>query len=629
MRQNSLEFFNKSVRKVIADHGRLPVLNGEDLVDAHPASVRIFFGMSGASNAVWQDGGHSRIVFTHGMGCYPTVQIYDSEMRMLNPDIEVLDGRRVMAYFGEDVSIPSGEEWCFVAEYMSEYGSSDGASGNTVAEAAAMTRSNMIAAQGARDDAVDARDDAHGWCSDAMDAYEATVELAQENAVPTVTASTVYVTIASCQFERPDWDVLDVKWTEPNPVSMDYGKVHLWAATIVVANFDHMPTSVSDGTVLEENTVWNAHKTTPLSVDMDGHDTVYIKWFTRMFNGQVSNASDSPGRQFVALDVEDLDDFMRELRAGNIEQLKAMFPVGSTLEYVSHSTFTNLTYLIAHYDYKGHYGTIGEYLNQSGYEGETWGVVRYHDVILVPQNGLSNQDGTPASIPYDLPELMYAPTQDTEFDSDKTYYVDSTCTEEYTGDTTGSPVALGLNEKGRALPVYDNSTMGCGMYHEAMIRQWLTSFEAAGNWYAPWNIFEPASHDFTENNDGFLRGFDEKTKTYLHRAHVRHDLYDGTQVVTWDMCFLPNKSMVSILNEDAPGRAQRLEYYDNMTAWSQRGVRSVNGSQVYSYTGDNVDTIETVVQINKNPATLNTSFSNTAKLIGSLQTGYLPFICLA
>ena len=616
MKDSSFEFFNKSLQKVIAKNSVLPVLNGEDLIDAHPASVRIYFGMAGGTNAVW-NGSHTEIVFTHGMGCFPIVKVYDSDMSLQYPIVSLVDKYSVKCTFDAPVSIGNGDEWCCVISYGSEYGGVTDVQ-DAVGVAASLAQTNRNMAVDAKEIAEQHAVDAGGYASQTQQAYLRLADIASENELPTVVPAEQKAVFGNCVMDLED-DVLHLRWSDPAPINEAYGSVVLWKKTTAVANGSHMPTSISDGTVVGVSTVRNEHESTAVDVELV-NDGIYIRLFVESFNGTVVTTNPVQ-RHFLKVEINDLDDFMTELRNGNIDGVSTMYPVGSTLPFIEHSEFGDTQFIVVGYDYKGAYNRLTDFLNESGNESMDGGSKRYHDVILVADTALSNPDGSVLTIPYDLNELTSVQTIDEVFSETKTYYYDEACTQVFDKTTVqegDTPVGLGLYVKGRV----DGSNRGYGRYTMSFVKQYLTSDGNAGEWYVPNSTLEPASSTFSDTHDGFIKGFDAKTKTYLHRCHIKFAMYGDSPLYVWDKCFLGNREMFSISTETF---GNKTDYYGRMTSMSQRIARSVNGSAVFAFTGDCTNSVSTVVVVRNNSG----NFTTTNNLQSLGQSGMVPFICLA
>ena len=607
MRISSLDFFDGS-RRVVAVDGRLPVLNGGRLSDAHPASVRVFFTNADSQQVEWT--GRRIVTVRHGMGCYPFVQVYDSSMSLVRPIEKVVDGGTVMLDFAEDVEIDDGSPWCCVVSYGSEYSEAGGVQ-DDVAASAAMAAANMTAAQNARDGAVSERDGAGVYAGLASQALSELEGVVGSLSLPSVSAAMVYATLGQCTVDAVA-GVGHVRWTDPSPYSVEYGKVWTWKSTVVVSNPDHAPTSVSDGTVVVESGDWNAHSSTPVEVPLqDGQ--AYVRLFTRMYDGRVSEAQMSPSRRLVALDISDLSDYMRELRSGNVENLSAMYPVGSTIPFVSNSEAPGTSFIVAQYDYLGASETIEKFLVDSS---------SHHNVILVANTVLSEANGSVRLIPYDLAEAFSLPSEDDEFKW-KTYYVDEECTTAYDkgqaqeGDT---PASLGLYEKGDV----DAEGMSNSEFYKSFAIQYFSKDAAAGEWYVPFGRFEPSTSEFADMNPTFLHGFGEGVKQYLHECIPCYRNKYGTMSMPRMKCFIPSVPMLARTNDRDYRAGESIEYFRRMTSNAQRVQRDVNGSARYVFTGDVGSTYSIVRNLDMKGA-----FVETANLETFSYTGMLVFLCLA
>ena len=408
----------------------------------------------------------------------------------------------------------------------------------------------------------------------------------------------------------------NVRWSDPPLYTEPWGTIRAWGKTVLVANEDHVPQSHDDGTVICVNDVRNAYYETPCEVPMP-NETIHIALFTQTGDGTWSDAANSPHQTIVGLTIESLADFMYELRRGNINGLRSVYPVGSTLPYIQHTTFTTMSWMVGQYDYTGHYSTVGQYCGDTSIE---------HNVILVPTICPSLASGAQLHTPYDPIEKTSALSIDTEFITGKTYYTTSGCTTEYT-DTPGptdTPASLKLYEKGRA------TSNGYGRYLESFVRRWLNSDTA--NWYSPINIFENTSETWANNNPGFLMGFNNEIRQAIHPVNNKYLVHNDTYDVVSDMVWLLPAPMMFTDNElgyNSPrGGVPMLELYRNMTQ-TERIVYSYNHTACYTYTGSQErNNANTAIVVN-----LSTSGarSTSGKLGGGSQgkDTTLPCICLA
>lgn len=613
-REMPRRLFDGSREYVIADKGVLPLYDGSKLVNVKPASTKIFFTSENSEYVIWDQDKESA-VFSHGLNCVPVVTVWDSDGLQLSPEITMLGPTSFRVDFGYELRIVEEHPWYCVINYGGEYGDEDDIN-DSLASSLAQAQENAIAAEEARQAAIAARNQALIYAEQARQAYEAANRLALDNTPPKINAIMQYSTIKSTIVDTETGLTARIAWSDPQPYAMSYGEIFMWGSTLLVINHDHLPTSVNDGTLVIENTEWNAHSTHATGIDVPlVNDIVYFRLFTKLYNGVVSEAANSPGRDIVNLTIESLDDFMDVMREGKVNALKSVCPVGSTLQFVNHEGF-GISYFIGAYDYTGRYDTVEEYLDDE---------TRSHNVILVPSVVPSNASGNRIVVPYDLIEKMTALSADTEFVDGKTYYTNSGCTVQY--DTSGAgagdtPVSLKLYEKGRVL-----TSNGYGRYSESFIRQWLTSDEPAGQWYEPLNVFEPATHAFATTYDGYLRGFSQDVRKYLHPARNQCNVYNNTFDICYDSCFLPSKHMLMRANENNLGMA--LEYFRNQTLPSGRIFRDPNGTAIYAWTC-------TQDYVLNNPSVLaNISTEGAMTTAGKLEGGTqqkdcaVPLLCLA
>ena len=373
---------------------------------------------------------------------------------------------------------------------------------------------------------------------------------------------------------------ITVKWNDPVVFTTEFGTVDTWARSLLVGNPDHMPTSVSDGTVLAISTVRNQYggsNSFTFTIE-DVTPGYHIKVFAQCVDGTYSSSSASPSVSIGLWEATDLDEYMDCVRAGgdSYTLVKTAYPVGSVLPFVSHNTFTQMSWMIAHYDYKGGLSSVSDYLC-----GDS---TKTRNVVLYPLTVPSKPNGAQLLIPYDPIEASSALSVDTEFISGKTYYTSSSCTTAFNtsnanpGDT---PVSLGLYEKGVAV-----AGNGYGPYLYSFIRRFLNADAVAGSWYTPNSIFEPASVSFANDYDGFYYGLDSITKSYIHLAKNRYTLYTGS--VSWceDRVFLPTYEQVYGNN------TYKFQMFINNTTNDFKIPRSANGTAVYAWLGSqptNVD----------------------------------------
>ena len=614
MRQSSLSFFDISKQLVVAQNNKLPALDGSGLTCIKPVSTRIWFTTENSDNVIW-DEDHTQATVSHGMGCFPIVTVYDDSNNQVCPDIILLDGLSFIMDFGEEVYIPSEEKWCCVVSYGSDFGDSTGTH-DEIATAAEQAQANAQVSQQARDEAIAARNAAQGYAEQARQYYESASSLVMSNTFPIIEPTMQYATLISATLDTVNTGHALIKWNDPPYYSVSFGIISTWKSTHVIVNYDHYPESITDGEEVCENTVRDAYSSTPLSVEFE-HEAMYFCLFTEMFNGDISDVANSPKQTIVDIEVETISDFMEYLRDGEIGGLQTVYPVGSTFPFISHSVATQMHYLIGHYDYTGNYSTVSEYLDDNA---------KTHNVILIPDTGFHNTNGNRIVVPYDLYEKTSALSQDTSFEDGKTYYTTNQCTTQYNvnnaqpGDT---PVSLGLYEKGRIV----TANTGIGTYSESFMRQFLTKDATKGNWYVPNNIFEPATHTFSTNNNTFLYGLSNDVKPYMHPVRNVYLTYKNIQSIVYDACFLPNKFM--LMRSDENGFGQQLEYFNRMTTNAQRIIRDPNGNALYVWTGTQAN------QSNKPDNLVNLSIEGVWGSAGKLEggskqlDGTFPIICLA
>ena len=402
----------------------------------------------------------------------------------------------------------------------------------------------------------------------------------------------------------------DIMWNTNFPFVADS-----WVKTIVVANVDHDPTTINDGTIILENNVRNKYKTLPYSVQWVPN-SIYIRVFFQLLDGsywRMDLSGASPYAYVNFISVESLDDYMDALRSGDIDSLKHLYPKGSTLNFVQHSNFSSMTWMIGGYDYTGWNSTVQEYCcNDENAQ---------HNVILVPVIAPSLSNGSHVFTPYDPLEKTSAVSVDTEFNSSKTYYTNSTCTSVYNQSSAGAgdtPASLGLYEKGRI-----TGTAGYSRYSMSFLRRWLNA--EGPNWYTPLDIFEPDSVDFANTYEGFLGGFTNDIRQYIHRVNQRYRL--PTNVNQYDIC----QDMIWIPAEEqiftVTGKTQyMIPIFDGMTNANKR-FYSAAGVACYSYTGTPVSGSTTSV-VNLG---LNGESSSSGKLQGGgqMKDVSMPIMCLA
>ena len=619
MRLNSIRLFDPSKEVVVAKDQRLPVYDGSALLNVKPANTKILFTSDNSEYVIW-DEDYQVAEFSHGLHCIPHVSFWDSTGDQVFPNISMTDGTSFLADFGQPVTIPSNAPWTCVIDYGSEYGDNE-VIADEMASNLAQSRANAAAAEAAREDAIAAKNQAQAAASAAAQSYtdtSALVSLVGQYQMPNIVPYMQYATDIHCVYDDESVSPqVKFYWKDPAPYNATFGDVHTWKSTILVVSETHMPASPTDGTVLIENVQYNSHSTEETCVTSPlTHGVLYYKFFTKLYNDTVSTAANSPGAQFVHIIITSLSDFMDVLRDGNITALSSMYPVGSVMPFVTHNTFTNLYWRVAHYNYTGNYSTVSQYLNDNS---------KMNNCILVPGVVVSNSSGNRIVVPYDLIEKTSALSQDTEFVSGKTYYTTNQCTTAYDpnnaspGDT---PSSLGLYEKGRVV-----ASNGYGVYRYSFIRQYLNA-DAASGWYVPNSIFEPTTHSFATNNAGFLYGFPSDVKQYLHSCRNRYKTYTNTwDVGVEDTVFLPSKPMLYISTESYT--QETLDYFKAMTSADQRIMRDVNGVACYAWTGsqENVST---------NPSSLaNTNVDGTWSNAGKLEGGSqqkdtaLPMLCLA
>ena len=452
------------------------------------------------------------------------------------------------------------------------------------------------------------------FCTDTQELYIGSRVVTASTTTPSpilFTLKTQYATIN--QISQVSSTQMNITWYDPSDFDESYATVRTWQKTVLVSNPLRYPTSWNDGTIIIENTVHDAYASTPVPILMPTGAT-YIALYTQQRDGTWSDYANTPKQELISLVINDLDDFMTALRDGNTRGLNMLYPVGSTLPYIEHSTFTTMTWLIGGYDYKGAYNSVSAYCCDDANA--------QHNVIMVPAIAPSKASGAQLLTPYDLIEKKTALSADTEFVSGKTYYTNSACTAQYTG-TPGvddTPISLGLYEKGRVIA--DN---GYGRYSESFIRQWLNGEGA--NWYTPLNIFEPTTYAFATDNEGFLGGFSNSIRQYIHRVNQRYRVYTGNNNydICQDLIWLPTD--YQIFGGGSP--QQILDLYDGMTA-AQRIFYSYNNTACYVYTG-----CQGTGQSNNPSHLINISTEGASGNAGKLQGGgqgkdvAMPIFCLA
>ena len=412
---------------------------------------------------------------------------------------------------------------------------------------------------------------------------------------------------------------ISINWNDPDTYSMDFGVVDTWVKTSCVFNVNRYPESIDDGTILGYSTIRNQYSTDSGNsfTFTSNAATVYLSLFAQSVNGDWTTRGGTCYKTVALFEVEDIDEYMSYMREGgnNYDLLKAAYPVGTIMPFVSHNVFTQMQWIIGGYDYKGYYGSVSDYLC-----GDT---TKLRNVILYPLIVPSTPTGAQLLVPYDLIEASSAISIDTEFVSGKTYYTNSGCTNAYDQSLAGpndTPASLQLYEKGRAA-----SGNGYGPYDLSFIRQWLNSDEVAGSWYVPNSIFEPATFSFASNYDGFYRGIDSATKNYIHYARNRYTKYDGTDIIVDDRVWLPSVPQIS-----TGSNTVKFEMFRIYTDDTYRAIKSANGTNVYGWTGTQQSNSAQPSNV-KNITAQTGIIGNAGKLQGGSQGKdcAVPVMCLA
>lgn len=156
MRHAPTTFFDPSKSQVIATSGRLPSLDGSNLYNVRPSSLRLELTAENSAKATWNAAG-TAVTISHGLAFRPIVQVHDAAGRLLVPDVTIPDENTAILDFGEPPEFEEGAPWIVSLVYGGEYGAeaARGEGGLTPSQAAEAAAQRAEAAVAQLQDYID------------------------------------------------------------------------------------------------------------------------------------------------------------------------------------------------------------------------------------------------------------------------------------------------------------------------------------------------------------------------------------------------------------------------------------------------------------------------------------------
>ena len=323
-----------------------------------------------------------------------------------------------------------------------------------------------------------------------------------------------------------------IKWNDPVVAAVstgDYVTVDQWDHTVLVRNYDHEPTGINDGVVVVTCGVRNQYAETPfLDTSVDAtKEHVYYK----LIPIGVGGTENVDSANAVEPSAPTWDDLHKLIQAG---LAPAFLPKGSQIS-VQHSVYGTLKFTVKGYEDLGAEST------------DPTAKINIHDSSIQHCVVLMSTYILPGTKQFDAAETQYGLTLDTEFQSDKTYYISDGGTG-YTAATVtvGDPVPADTYYE--LNPNTSYYTNGSNKWNLSGMRQWLNSEGSAGTWWSKKHAND-VKPNYADTEDGFLKGFTDydfvRRIIYLDNVTEIATPYGGGTVTTVDKIWLPRLEQVN------------------------------------------------------------------------------------
>lgn len=408
-------------------------------------------------------------------------------------------------------------------------------------------------------------------------------------------------------------------WRDP----ADNDVVH-WKRTRLIYKQGGFPANETDGVVLLDNYVRNAHQITPFVFDMLAVSDYYFALFTESMAGVWNVGDDAP--RFTT-DVLTWGTIAMMSRAGTLLQYPNMH-IGSVVDIQTNSLYPALRWKLAHIDYKGAYERIEDFMLDNN---------RHHNSIWIPNYLPCLGDSqTAVQIQFDAPEKTYAPTWDTVFINGKAYYTVSgeTYTQLSAGTDyeNGDSIAEWQTTEGQTVYTKnhaDRISSGCNSYMMSNICQGLNG--RGSSLWTPQNEYDvQSSHSFYTT--GWLAGFSEgylanvmpvRNKTARNTVSAISGGGGGGYDITLDTFWLPSMKEIYNTNINNIAEGYQFDYFKEVATTNADRIQVDEGG-----TARNVWMRSASVSNTRYVNHITTSGSN-ANSNASYAYAFLPVQCVA
>ena len=429
-----------------------------------------------------------------------------------------------------------------------------------------------------------------------------------------------YVGVADNYGLTIDGTAISFTWRDP----ADNDVVH-WKRTRLIYKQGGFPANESDGVVLLDNYVRNAHQITPFVFDMLAVSDYYFALFTESTAGVWNVGDDAP--RFTT-DVLTWGTIAMMSRAGTLLQYPNMH-IGSVVDIQTNSLYPALRWKLAHIDYKGAYERIEDFMLDNN---------RHHNSIWIPNYLPCLGDSqTAVQIQFDAPEKIYAPTWDTVFINGKAYYTVSgeTYTQLVAGDDyeNGDNIAEWQTTEGQTVYTKnhdDRISSGCNSWMMSNIRQGLNG--RGSSLWTPQNEYDvQSSHSFYTT--GWLAGFSDgylanvmpvRNKTARNTVSAVSGGGGGGYDMTLDKFWLPSMKEVYNTNINNIAEGYQFNYF--------KDVATTNADRIQVDEGGTARTVwlrSAAASYTRSVYSILTSGSYNSNYSASNATAFLPTQCVA
>lgn len=250
--------------------------------------------------------------------------------------------------------------------------------------------------------------------------------------------------------------------------------------------------------------------------------------------------------------------------------------IGDVVDLPAHDWFPALRYKLAHVNYSGGWGTVGEYCGQP-----------YNSIWIPDKLPCLGTSTTAYERKFDAAELEYAVTWDTAFLTGKTYYklvdasyVQMTAGVDYTdGEDVAAWMAIngdayGKNNAGRV-------SYGSNSWKDSNLRQWLNS--SGSNWFQKQNEYDKLDGTWL---DGYLSGLDTgllgviqavNNRTVRNSVAVVDGGGGGGVDTTVDLIWLPGRREIGNVGNDG----LQFDYYKDIANTEALRIYRGEGNAAY------------------------------------------------